>query len=186
MVDLSRLSRRHGAAPSSPGEDLDAPWNATDETQYGELFDPSTGLPGRVLLRDRVECALSGTRRSQTLVAVLFVRVDMLEPPIGSPPLSGIEVEQLCAERLRTGVRLDDTVARVADLEFAVVCHDIDDREHADVIASRLIDWFRIPLAIGERSRRVGARVGVAIGTGTETSQLLLNRARRSAVQGNA
>ena len=118
------------------------------------LVDPLTGLPGPALLVDRVEVALARARRTVRRVAV-FVLYDVCGIGSSDPPVREL------AERLRAAVRPDDTVARVANRTFVVVCNEIELEREAVRIAYRLLDLVGdcVPCRHGARSRvRSGPR----------------------------
>lgn len=111
---------------------------ATDEEQrYFDMFDPATRLPRPALLRDRLGMALSRAERERRLVGVMFVHVDV--PAEYEPGQGGsLDVLPLIAGRLRSVVRPDDTVSRVAEHDFAVVCNSLSAQVDLDVIAERV------------------------------------------------
>jgi GGDEF domain-containing protein len=122
------------------------------------LFDPLTGLPGPALVLDRIDVALARARRMRHRVGV-FVLYDACVA--GSRALS----VQALATMLRTDVRPDDTIARVASRTFVVVCNDLERDEDAEGILERLLghvdDACRIGMALGtpfDRARDVLAR----------------------------
>jgi hypothetical protein len=122
------------------------------------LFDPLTGLPGPALVLDRIDVALARARRLRRRVGV-FVLYDACVS--GSRQMS----VQALATMLRTDVRPDDTIARVASRTFVVVCNDLERDEDAERILERLLthvdDACRIGVALGspfDRARDVLAR----------------------------
>ncbi len=163
-----------------PAASAGEPWTANDEDQYVALFDPVTGLPRRVLIRDRVDAALARARRAQRFVAVFHVFVEEDDPSTDTS-ITAADIDRLCAERICSGVRSDDSVGRVGEHEFVVVCHDIVDKDHSMMILRRFVDAFDTPLAIGGQEHTVEPSVGVALAYGTESAPTLLARARRAA-----
>ncbi len=174
--------RRHRGGPFGAGAGGSESWTAEDEDRYWALFDPVTGLPRRFLMRDRVDVALARARRAQSFVAVFHLLIAEAEGSLDRPA-DVADVDRLCAERLCASVRTDDSVGRVADHEFVVVCHDIVDKEHSMLILRRFVEAFDTPLAISGTEHRVRATVGVALAYGTESALTLLTRARHSAQQ---
>src|SRR3990170_845517 len=89
-----------------------------DCKQYEGLFDAVTGLPRWALLLDRTEVALARAQRANRKVAV-FVLADV-------QTFSGAVTDvQRFVAALRGKVRSDDTIARVADQTFVIICNNI-------------------------------------------------------------
>ncbi|MDA8256432.1 MAG: EAL domain-containing protein [Betaproteobacteria bacterium] len=87
--------------------------------------DTLTGLPNRMLFRDRLEQSLIRAKRHQTLVGVMFIDLDRFKRV--NDTLGHASGDQLICEvarRLRQTVRSDDIVARLGGDEFVVVVND--------------------------------------------------------------
>jgi len=128
------------------------------------LHDPLTGLPNRVLFRDRLELALARTRRLSSSVGVLYLDLDGFKPvndSYGHAQGDALLVE--LARRLRNVLRPADTVARLGGDEFAVLSDPIDGREGAEEIAERILASMRSPFDLPAGQVQVSASVGVAL-----------------------
>lgn len=104
------------------------------------LRDPVTGLPNRVLLEDRLECALRRAQRSRQLLAVAIVGVDGYEDVRTREHSAGAGPELLAetARRLVQAVRAVDTVARLETGEFVLVFETLLTAEPASLLGLRL------------------------------------------------
>ncbi len=94
--------------------------------------DTLTGLPNRMLLRDRVEQALARRRRSGAPIAVIFIDLDdfkNVNDTLGHA--EGDAVLQEVARRLDGCVRACDTATRLGGDEFAVLVDDLTDESQA-------------------------------------------------------
>jgi diguanylate cyclase (GGDEF)-like protein/PAS domain S-box-containing protein len=84
--------------------------------------DPLTGLPNRLLLRDRLEHAIHRARREQRQLAVLFLDLDRfknINDTLGHTV--GDHLLRIFAGRLSSRIREGDTVARLGGDEFMVL-----------------------------------------------------------------
>ena len=142
------------------------------------LHDRMTGLPNRVLLRDRVEHALARADRRGASVALFIADVDqfkVVNAELGHDGGDGLLVA--VAERLADLLRPGDTVAHMGGDEFALLCEDIGSYAEAVGIAGRILEAFEKPFRVKGVDLTVTASVGVAIGArdGTDAELLLRN-----------
>jgi diguanylate cyclase (GGDEF)-like protein/PAS domain S-box-containing protein len=118
------------------------------ELRHVADHDRLTDLPNRALFDDRVEQALSRSRRTAAPLAVMVVDLDgfkLVNDRLGHRAGDQVLVET--AQRLRGAVRPHDSVARIGGDEFAVLCEDVDvvETEH---IAGRIRAALEPQLAI--------------------------------------
>jgi len=134
-----------------------------NELEYSAMHDSLTGLPNRLLLRHRVDRALSGSDRHHSTMALLMIDLDRfkeINDTLGH--LTGDEVLKIAAERLQSCVRQSDTAARLGGDEFAVILPDISS-EDAIKIAQKVSDRLQEHLTIADNKLQVGASIGVAL-----------------------
>ena len=127
--------------------------------------DALTGLPNRVLFRERMEEALLWMHRGES-AAVLCLDLDdfkTVNDTLGHPV--GDRLLQLVGERLQNAVRETDTVARLGGDEFAVL-QSVDDAEDAGLLAARLIGIISAPYEVDGQALSVGVSIGIAVGPG--------------------
>ena len=152
-----------------------------DELRHQAFHDSLTGLANRALFADRLEHALSRTRRSRNRLGVLFLDLDDFKTINDS--LGHGEGDQLLiavAGRLRDAIRAGDTVARMGGDEFAVLVEPGTGGSPMEV-AERLLATLQAPFRIGGKELFVHASVGVALSTSPkETPQELLRNADAS------
>jgi diguanylate cyclase (GGDEF)-like protein len=140
--------------------------------------DALTNLANRVLLRERLECALATTFRGNHSLAVFMLDLDRFKEindtlghPVGDALLKAV------AGRLRTCVREGATIARLGGDEFAIVEEVVDAALEATVLAERLQAVLSTPFDLGDHQVVIGSSIGIALapGDGTGSDQLLRN-----------
>jgi diguanylate cyclase (GGDEF)-like protein/PAS domain S-box-containing protein len=143
------------------------------------FFDALTGLPNRVLFRDRLEQALVRAGRRKDSVGLLFFDLDnfkLINDSLGHEVGDKLLIE--AAGRLRGCVRAQDTVARLGGDEFVVVLELLTGEDDALPVARAIAEQFRRPFQLDGREVVVTASIGIAIaGAGLETADSLLRNA---------
>jgi diguanylate cyclase (GGDEF)-like protein/PAS domain S-box-containing protein len=125
--------------------------------------DALTGLPNRMLLRDRVEQALARRRRSGTPIAVIFLDHDdfkNVNDTLGHA--AGDAVLQEVARRLDGCIRACDTATRLGGDEFAVLVDDLTDESQAVAVAQRILAALARPMEIAGRPVQASGSLGIA------------------------
>ncbi len=145
-------------------EDVTDKLKAEERIHGLAFFDSLTGLPNRLLLRDRMEQALATADRNSTKVGVLFLDLDdfkKVNDTYGHD--TGDELLKLAAVRLAAFLRINDTLARYAGDEFVAVLQDIQAPADGAAIAQRMVMALAEPFDIGDKCVRIGASIGMAI-----------------------
>jgi len=147
-----------------------------EEIEHQAMHDHLTGLPNRVLFRDRVEQALHGAKRSPGEVAVMFLDLDRFKEvndTLGHE--SGDVLLREVGQRLTHSLRAGDTVARLGGDEFGVLASNLDDADDALVVARKLRQAVEWPFTLRGLTLEVEASIGIAIfpDHGTDVDTLL-------------
>ena len=153
-----------------------------DQAERPALQDSLTGLPGPVLFMDRLSVALAGSARKSSQVAVLLLDLDRFRlvndsygRDFGDRVLTGV------AERLFGVLRPGDTLARVGEDEFAILCDDIAKAEGAATIAERAHAAVSEPFSFEGETITVTSSLGFAVGSGQLNSpESLFRRAQEA------
>jgi len=144
--------------------------------------DALTGLPNRKLLVDRVDQALSHSKRSGRCTALFFVDLDRFKQVNDSRGhAAGDTVLRRVASQLASILRPMDTVARIGGDEFVVLAPDVESHLHAVDIGARIVaELCRRPDRT-EHGDPVAASVGVSVSVGGRGSaEILLNEADKA------
>ncbi|MCV2490213.1 EAL domain-containing protein [Geodermatophilus sp. YIM 151500] len=149
---------------------------SADRNRHQAMHDALTGLPNRVLLRDRTEQALTAAARSAGEVAVLLVDLDRFKE-INDTLGHSYGDELICqiGPRIRSVLREGDTVARLGGDEFAVLLPTVDGAAEARVVAERLRAALHRRFAVQDVALDVEASIGIALSPwhGTDPEELL-------------
>ncbi|MGI4945988.1 MAG: putative bifunctional diguanylate cyclase/phosphodiesterase, partial [Janthinobacterium lividum] len=143
------------------------------------FYDGLTGLPNRLLFRDRLEQAVVRASRDGSQVGVLFLDLDnfkLVNDSLGHPV--GDELLIQTAARLQCCIRSEDTVARLGGDEFVVVLEHLPCEADAISVAEAIAKQFSRKFVLDGRDVMVTASVGIALGAaGEKQAENLLRNA---------
>jgi len=140
-------------------------------------YDNLTGLPNRVLFRDRLNHAIAWTQRYKKHLAIMFLDIDhfkrindTLGHTIGDQLLQSI-VERLMAclrktdslSREFSGTEDKTTVARMGGDEFTILINDITDTFDLSHVAQRVCDALSQRFEIGSHEIFITTSIGITI-----------------------
>lgn len=127
-------------------------------------YDALTGLPNRVLFRDRLEQAIEHAHAALSGIALLFIDLDhfkqvndMLGHAVGDALL--IQAAQRIQECLPSG----ETAARLSGDEFIVILTESVELSRVERTAQNIIELLSHPFSIEGESAFVSASVGIAL-----------------------
>ena len=135
-----------------------------DRLAYMAQYDHLTGLANRVLFKDRLEQALVRTKRSGTLMALIFLdlnRFKAVNDTLGHG--AGDLLLKKVAERLEGCVRESDTVARMGGDEFSIILDDLTEAQQIALVARKIIDNLAQPFVLNGHEAFVTTSVGIAV-----------------------
>ena len=152
---------------------------AEEQIEYQAYHDALTGLPNRLLFRDRLTIALAHAKRQRTPLTVMFLDLDrfkFVNDTLGHS--LGDELLRIVAERLRSVLREGDTIARMGGDEFIILLHDVRDDSTAARIAQKLLDTVMQPARVEGHELYLTTSIGIAVyPTDGDTAELLLKNA---------
>ncbi|MEJ2590293.1 MAG: EAL domain-containing protein [Candidatus Thiodiazotropha sp.] len=126
--------------------------------------DSLTNLPNRLLFEDRLQHAISQSKRQGRQLAVLFLDLDRfknINDTLGHA--MGDELLKEVARRLEGLLRDGDTAARLGGDEFTVLVESLDDPSQAAVVAAKIQENFKTPYKIAGRELHVTTSIGISI-----------------------
>jgi len=136
---------------------------ALEQMEYQAYHDALTGLPNRLLFRDRIDIALAHAKRHHTAAAVMFLDLDqfkLVNDSLGHTV--GDALLQEVATRLVLSIRADDTVARMGGDEFTILLTDIKEGSSSAIVAQKLLDAVAQPMVIEGHELYVTTSIGIA------------------------
>jgi diguanylate cyclase (GGDEF)-like protein/PAS domain S-box-containing protein len=168
---------------------------AEEQIHHLAYYDDLTGLPNRSLFYQLVNQALAEAQRNRLHGAILFVDLNRFKPindTLGHAV--GDRLLQQVAERLRQAVRTADVVARLGGDEFVIALFDITQREHAAVVAQKILTALDPAFWVEGNELQMSAAIGISAypRDGFDTESLLrmadiaMYRAKQSGQAGYA
>ena len=155
--------------------------HAQEQMEYQAYHDSLTGLPNRLLFRDRITVALAHAKRSGRGAAVMFLDLDqfkLVNDTLGHTV--GDRLLQAIGSRLVHCVRAEDTVARMGGDEFTILLADLGDRRGASPVAQKVLEAVRHAVQVDQHELYVTTSIGIAIfpDDGADAETLLKNADR--------
>ncbi|WP_434682211.1 EAL domain-containing protein (plasmid) [Pseudomonas sp. R1-18] len=145
-------------------EDVTEELAAHAQIHHMAHHDTLTGLPNRVLLRERLTQSLKQDREQRRMTATLCLDLDNfknINDALGHA--FGDKLLRALGKRLRRQLRDEDTLARLGGDEFAIILPGLERPEGALSTAQRLIDAITRPFMLEGHSFSVGVSIGIAI-----------------------
>lgn len=133
------------------------------QLEYRAYYDSLTGLPNRLLFRDRLVNSLSHARRNRVGLAVMYLDVDHfklvndgLGHSFGDALLADV------AKRLQGSLRASDTISRIGGDEFSVLLPEIVNAEGVAGVARKVLDSLQRPFSVDGHELFVTASIGIS------------------------
>lgn len=137
---------------------------AQENILHQAYHDALTGLPNRLLFRDRLNIAVVQAKRHGGMLAVMFIDLDRfksINDDLGHA--AGDQLLQAVSARLSKCLRQGDTVARLGGDEFTLLLPNISQREDAENAARKVLAVLGQPFRIGQQDHSTGASIGIAV-----------------------
>ena len=135
-----------------------------EQIEHLAFHDPLTGLPNRLLFRDRLKQAISEAERTGEMVQMLFLDLDNFKnvnDTVGH--VKGDDLLRETAKRLLRITRSSDTVSRLGGDEFTIMIHHITSADEVAKTVRRVQSVFDAPFDLGDHQFHVTASIGVSV-----------------------
>lgn len=150
-----------------------------DDLKFQALHDTLTKLPNRRLFEDRLQSAITASKRHKLTFAVMLGDLDgfkLINDTLGHDV--GDELLKEVAQRFNLTVREMDTVARLGGDEFAFIISNLNKPEEASLVADRLIRSLNKPIIVKNHQLNISTSLGITIyPTDSDNGQSLLKNA---------
>lgn len=132
-------------------------------------FDPLTGLPNRRMLMDRLQHAVSSSKRNNEHGAILFIDLDnfkLLNDTKGHAVGDQLLVE--VSARLKSCVREQDSVARLGGDEFVLLLENLGTEHgnaaaHAERVAEKILQELNLPYYLEDYEYHGSPSIGITL-----------------------
>ena len=163
---------------------------AQERLMHDAVHDNLTGLPNRELFLDRLSVTVARSKEEQHVrPAVLFIDIDKFKSVNSSMGLIvGDSLLLTVARRLARHLTPQDTLARVAGDQFAILLVAAQEQRELSMLAERVRRALRSPIKIAGKEIVLTASTGIAIYDGAEENphdllkeaEIAMYRAKRS------
>jgi len=165
ILSISAISDQNGAVTHYVGlfHDITELKLKEEHIVHQAYHDGLTGLPNRLLVKDRIEVSIAHVRRGGTKLAVLILDLDnfkKINDSLGHA--SGDALLLQVTNRLVAQVREEDTVARLGGDEFLILVAAITSEEVVVSLINRLLKNLTAPFLVEGQELFVSASIGVA------------------------
>lgn len=140
--------------------------------------DVLSGLPNRLLLRERIEQTIKYAQRHNSSFTLMFLDLDNFKNINDSyGHAEGDILLKYIADYLKGVVREEDTVARLGGDEFVILFQDNMTTDDAIDLANKVLKVIKEPIILSSANANVTASLGICVypGDGKTVDDLLRN-----------
>lgn len=139
-----------------------------DRLLHDAVHDNLTGLPNRRLFLDRLEATLAFARTNEAIrPTILVLDIDRFKQVNDSVGIQvGDTILTTVARRLRRLVKAQDTLARIAGDQFALILVSENKPDRITAFAATMRDTLRAPIAFNEREIYLTGSIGLTLPDG--------------------
>jgi diguanylate cyclase (GGDEF)-like protein/PAS domain S-box-containing protein len=132
--------------------------------RHQAYHDALTGLPNRLLMIDRLKHAITLATRGGRRVVLLYLDLDhfkSVNDRLGHE--LGDQLLQTVATRLKSRLRLSDTICRLGGDEFTITLEEVHDNHGWKAVADSLVNILAQPFEIAGHEIWVSGSIGASI-----------------------
>ena len=171
--------KRNFMGTSGVARDITDRKKAEETIAFQAFHDLLTGLPNRVLFKDRLDVAMTQAKRKAKRLGVMFIDIDrfkLVNDTYGHH--EGDELLKCFAQRARSCLRSGDTLARQGGDEFTILLPDLSNCDDADLIAAKVLAELKQPFRIAGLDFFTTVSIGISLyPENGETPEILLRNA---------
>ena len=134
------------------------------QLEYQAYYDALTGLPNRLLFRDRVVNAIAQAKRHRRGIAVMYLDLDhfkLVNDGLGHSVGDGLLSE--VAARLQGSIRASDTISRLGGDEFTILLNDTNSTEAVFAVARKVLQSVARPFRVNGHELFITASIGISV-----------------------
>ncbi|MEX5214091.1 MAG: EAL domain-containing protein [Nitrospiraceae bacterium] len=173
---LSAEDGRTAAALTGTVQDITERRRIEEHIHHLAYYDSLTGLPNRLLFRDRAQQALAAAQRHHAMLGILFLDIDrfkFINDSLGHS--AGDALLKQAAERIMEAIRASDSVirpgssetagavARLGGDEFTILLPELRQPDHASGIARRILTAIAHPFLVEGREVFITGSIGISL-----------------------
>lgn len=132
--------------------------------RHQAYHDALTGLPNRLLMLDRLKHAITLATRGGRRVVLLYMDLDhfkSVNDRLGHE--LGDQLLQSVTTRLKSRLRLSDTICRLGGDEFTIILEEVHDNHGWKAVADSLVNILAQPFEIAGHEIWVSGSIGASI-----------------------
>jgi diguanylate cyclase (GGDEF)-like protein/PAS domain S-box-containing protein len=137
---------------------------AEKQLEYQAYYDALTGLPNRILFRDRLGTAIAQAMRNRRGLAVMYLDLDhfkLVNDGLGHSV--GDRLLAAVADRLQGAVRASDTISRLGGDEFTILLTDVGSSDAVAAVAGKILQSLARPFRVDGHELFVTASIGISL-----------------------
>jgi diguanylate cyclase (GGDEF)-like protein/PAS domain S-box-containing protein len=172
-MELNAMGMYDDVDPNFPGrfvgtygvaKDVSDRKKAEETINYQAYHDLLTGLPNRILFKDRLSLAMAQAKRNSEMLVVMLLDLDrfkVVNDTLGH--VIGDELLLSVGGRLRGCLREGDTLARLGGDEFTLLLPQVMGIEDAEQIAKKIISELERPFYIDNNELFISVSIGISL-----------------------
>jgi diguanylate cyclase (GGDEF)-like protein len=127
-------------------------------------YDAVTDLPNRRLFTDRLDQSIARSKRSKSLMALLYIDLDRFKEvndTLGHA--AGDALLKEVGNRITSSLRNEDTVSRIGGDEFAVILSELSSKQSIDTVSEKILKAINQPIVIKDEKLYISASIGISV-----------------------